>query len=351
MIYLDSEQLSATMHEVLEGMGVCDDSRIHLVNSIVSTSLRGVDSHGINLLPHYIRAFNAGRIKKQPEMQVERPAASALKIKADHAIGHHAGAVGIDRAIEVAKETGMGAASVTDSTHFGAAAYFGLRAAEQDCLGFAFTNADALVKAFNASEKFFGTNPICFTAPLANEEPYCLDMATSLTSWNNLKNHRRADKPIPDNWAYDAQGNPITNPHDAASLSPIGGYKGFGLGMMIDILCATLVGGIISKDLLAMYDAPIEARRSIGHFFMAIDISKFSDVNTFKNNLQSMVDRIRQLPMDGNNEPPMVAGDPQKKTYLHRIEHGIPMMEVIFDEYLQVSELFQKAVIGEKVAG
>ncbi len=164
MTRFDAGKLAALMAAELAKRHIDPESNQHVVASLVQTSLRGVDSHGINLFPHYCRAAEAGRINSRPHISISRTGPSTAVMDADH---------------------------VRNSTHFGAAAYFGLIAAERDCLGFAFTNADALVKAFGAKEAFFGTNPICFTAPLQNESPFCLDMATSLVSWNKINNYRR----------------------------------------------------------------------------------------------------------------------------------------------------------------
>lgn len=340
MVILDSVKLKAVMTDTFKDIGLNDLSNHHAVQSMVQTSLRGVDSHGINLFPHYVRSVNSGRINKQPVFKLNKTAASAAIVDADSAIGHHAGAYAMEQAIELAKQTGIAAVNVMNSSHFGAAAYFGLMAPKSDCLGFAFTNADALVKAHHAKQSFFGTNPICFTAPLANEEPYCLDMATSLVSWNKIKNYRIKNQPLEPGWAYDREGVEVTDPHLAASLRPSGDYKGFGLGMMIDILCAVLVGGVIGKDMLPMFTSPPEAQRKVGHFFMAIDIAKFQDPTQFKIYLSDIVHRIRAMDAIGKNEV-MVAGDPEKISLENRLAHGIPMEDQVFEEYLAINSLFR----------
>ena len=344
MLHLNSTLLSQKMKSVLLSKKVNPVSLDHAVDSLIQTSLRGVDSHGIHLFPHYCRAVDSGRINKNPDIKINKTASGTAMIDADHAFGHHAGAVAIDYACELANESGIAAVNVQNSTHFGAAAYFALRASNKNLIGFAFTNADALVKAYASKQAFFGTNPICFTAPLANEEPFCLDMATSLVSWNKIKNYRKANKEIPAHWAFDKEGLAITDPHKAASVNPAGEYKGFGLGMMVDVLCAVLGGGLIGKDILPMFDSPIEARRKISHFFMAIDINKFIPVETFKTNLQNVVDRIRQLP-SVDNQPVMVAGDPEKKSFEQRSANGIPVEQNILEEFLAIDEGFQKALI------
>ena len=181
---------------------------------------------------------------------------------------------------------------------------------------------------------------------MADEAPFCLDMATSLAAWNKVNNAQRTNSKIPDYWAFDEHGRPVTAPDKARSLAPSGGYKGFGLGMMVDILCALLSGGPISKDILPMYGAPLSARRMISHYFMVIDISKFVPKEIFKRRLKQMADRVRSLPPAPDaDDTVMIAGDPEKRAYLIRLEQGIPMDDEKFHEYLQVSPDFNHALI------
>lgn len=345
MRHFNAERLSMLMKSELAARDVDPDSVRHVVASLILTSLRGVDSHGINLFPHYCRAVSAQRVNGRPCITVEDTGVATAVVDANHAFGHHAGAVAMERAVSLARESGMGAVSVRNSTHFGAAAYFALMAPEQDCLGFAFTNADALVKAFGAREAFFGTNPICFTAPMDTEGPFCLDMATSLVSWNKINNYRREARQIPANWAFDGEGCSVTDPRAARSLNPAGEYKGFGLGMMVDILCAVLAGGLISKDLKAMYAPPLDDnKRCISHFFMALDISRFVEPSMFKNSVQSMVERARALSPLRQEDMVMVAGDPEKQAFVRRSAEGIPVDEAKFSEFLELNPVFGEAL-------
>lgn len=344
LIKLDHKLLLQTMQEVFKSKNVCADAVEHVTNSMVQTSLRGVDSHGIHLFPHYCKKIDGGRVSKDPQFSFTKTAASAGYIDAADGFGHHIGSIAVEKACEMASETGIAAISVRNSSHFGAAAYFALQAANRNMIGMAFTNADALVKAKGSTKAFFGTNPICLTTPLKNEEPFCLDMATSMVSWNKIKNYRREGAEIPDSWAYDGEGKIVTNPNDARSLEPAGDYKGFGLGMMVDIFCGILANGLISKDIMAMYETPLDASRKVSHFFMVIDPSKFLGVDEFKSNMQSMVDRIRKMPkQEGVNEV-MVPGDPEKITKEDRLVNGIPILKEIFDDFMAISPDFQKAV-------
>jgi ureidoglycolate dehydrogenase (NAD+) len=343
MIHVDSEAILPLLRRTLADRDVDPVAIDHVVASLVQTSLRGIDSHGISLFPHYCRVVVAGRINRRPAIRLERTASGTTLVDGDYAFGHHAGAVAIDAAVAGAAETGIAAAGVRHSSHFGAAAYFGLRAAERGCIGFAFTNGNALMRAHNSTNRFFGTNPICCCAPMADESPLTVDMATSLGNWNKIKNASRLKQPIPDNWAYDQGGRLTTDPNAAHSLAPVGGYKGFGLAMMVEVLCALLPGAALSVDLPAMYTSPLDLRRNLGHFFLAIDISKFTPLEKFTRALQDMADRIRALPSapEADNSM-MVPGDPEKRAEALRRLHGIPIDPERFGEFLALSPDFEQ---------
>ncbi len=334
MFRIDANELRPLLVARLRALDVDPVAIDHVVDSLLQTSLRGVDSHGIQLFPHYVRAVAAGRVIARPAPVLERTAASTARLDANHAFGHHAGALAIDAAVGLARETGLGAVSVRDSTHFGAAAYFALRAADAGMIGFSFTNADALVKAFNAREPVFGTNPVCFAAPLRDEGPLCLDMATSLVSWNKVRNSRVSGAALGADWAFDRAGRPTTDADAAASLNPAGGYKGYGLGMMVEVLCGLLADGPAAKELLPMFTSPIEVRRHLSHFFLALDIERFVPGDRFRARLQGLVDGIRAMePMQSSV---MVPGDPEKRAARERARDGIPAAQALLDAFAEV---------------
>lgn len=317
---LDAAALRAVLEQHFLAAGADPDAARHVVASTVETSLRGVDSHGIHLVPHYSRAVRGGRVNPRPRMRRERERPAAVLLDADHAFGHHAGSVAVEIAEELAAAAGVGAVAVAHSTHLGAAAYFGLQAARRGHIALAFTNADALVAPYRARAPFFGTNPICFCAPMEREEPFCLDMATSRVSWNKVLNRRGEQVALEPGWALDEHGDPTTDPQAARMLVPIGDYKGYGLGMMIEILCGLLASGPAAREILPMYTTPIAERRHISHFFMVLRIDSFTDPGAFRARLQRMADELRALPGGV-----LVAGDPEKREHAERSARGIPI--------------------------
>lgn len=337
---VDAYQLHQAMQQTLLDNGVVEVAAIHVADSLTETSLRGVDSHGVNLFPHYVRAVKGGRIEKNPNLTYKVENKAAAVMDADRAFGHHAGAIAMEKAMELAKEYGIGSVGVTNSSHFGAAGYFALRAARDGFLSMAFTNADALVKAHGSTDSFFGTNPICVCAPMIGEDPFCLDMATSQIPWNRVKNYRRWNQKLEDDVAYDKDGIAVTDPHAAVSVKPVGGYKGFGLGMFVELLCSTLIGGKLGADIPAMYGAPMDMARNVGHFFVAYDIEAFTSKKVFEKSLSEMASRIRSLPRISSDDAIMIPGDPEKISRVDREVSGIPMDENIAQEFIESSDHF-----------
>lgn len=326
----DLRRLAAAL---LRGRRVRGDVAASVVDSLVETSLRGVDSHGIELLPHYVRALDAGRINPDPSYRFERTAAATATLDADHTFGHAAGAEAMRQAMAMAREAGSGAVAVSSSTHFGAAAYFALLAAREGFLAFSFTHADSLMLSYGGTRPYFGTNPICFAAPCRDEEPFCLDMATSQVSWNKILRHRQSGEPLGDGWAFDAEARPARDAEAARMLGPIGLYKGYGLAMMVEILCGVLTGMPFGRDIVRMYADPIDAKRRLGHFFMAIDPGRFLDPALFRERLQDLIDRVRAEPAADPAQPVMVPGDPEKKMFAVRSAEGIPLSPRAAEEF------------------
>ena len=343
-IKFNHKTLKKLLLEALIDINVPNNVSIPLVDSLIETSLRGVDSHGINLFPVYYKFLNRGRINKNPQLKITQTGLSTTTIDADNGFGYYAGSKAMDRAIDMASETGVGVVTVKNSNHFGAASYFTHKAANKGMIGFAFTNTEPLVNAFNSTEAFLGTNPFCFSAPMDKEEPFCLDMATSTVAWNKIKNYQRENQTLSQGWALDNKGNETLNPHDAHSLTAIGGYKGFGLGMMIEILCSGLTDSTLGVDIHSMHDIENPNERKISHFFLVIDIEKFINLDIFKKYMSTLSTRVRNLP-SSKEEKVLMAGDKEKENFKQRVIKGIPVDEIKFQEFLDISPKFKQSIL------
>lgn len=344
MVYLDADKLKAIMIEVLKKCKVEHDSIQHVVDSVVEASLKGIDTHGLALFPHYVEGFQKGRLNRRPQFRILKDNGATKLMDADGAVGHYAGIFAMDFCVDMASRVGTGTVAVKNSSHFGAASYFTEYAAKHGMIGLAFTNTNSLVKAHNAVEPYFGTNPICFSCPVEGEEPLCLDMATSVISWNYVRNHKGTKQPLEDGVAYDADGKITTDPFAAKCVRPIGDYKGFGLGMMVEILCSVLTGSDFGHDLMPMFGSDMSKKRGISHCFQAIDIRKFTNLKSFQSRMKDLCHIIRSMkPLEGQEV--MVPGDPEKRTMKERLANGIPMVDNVWQEFLDITKDFEGALI------
>lgn len=333
---IKSADLRNFFHAVLKKEGIRSDVADYLIEGIIQASLRGIDSHGIRLFPHYLEGFKGGRLNKSPNYKYTKTSSGTGKLDADHAPGHAAGMEGMKKAIELAKDNGIGAVAVNNSSHFGAAAYYAFEAARNDMIGLSFTHATAHVPPYGGQKPFLGNNPICLVAPCEGEDPFCLDMATTTVTFNKIQQHKEEGKQIPTGWGADVNGRETLNPKDAVNLLPIGGYKGFGLSMMVEILCGLLTGAPYGPAITHMYGTPMDQKRLLGHFFLAVRIDCFEDLNVFKKRLKSMMDELRNTP-----GTVMAPGDPEKIAEKTRLTEGIPVPKVLINTYKNIAKNYQ----------
>jgi len=333
---VNHRKLNRFCKEALIKVGV--DSKIanNVASSLVLTSLRGIDSHGIFLLPHYIHGVIIGRINPQPKYKFVLKKPSAGLLDANDGFGIDAGIFAMEKAIKMATKNGIGAVSVHNSSHFGAAAIYGLMAAKSGMIGLCFTSTESLVLPFDGKRPYLGTNPICFCAPMAGEDPFCLDMATSVVPLNKILNYKSIGKKLGPDWAVDVSGKPTDDPKKALWLLSFGGYKGYGLGIMVEVLSSILTGMNFGKQIVRMY--PLDKkRRRLGHFFIAIDINTFISLSKFKKNLKSMCQELRGEPPLKKNGNVRVPGDPEKESFKNRSKDGIPMSDLLVTQYVQIA--------------
>jgi LDH2 family malate/lactate/ureidoglycolate dehydrogenase len=237
-------------------------------------------------------------------------------------------------AIDKAKTFGIGIVTVRNSGHFGAAANYSMMALEHGMLGLATTNSPyvAMVPTFGREPKL-STNPISFAAPAGRHAPFVLDMATTTVAAGKLRIASRWKKPIPAGWALDEDGEPTTDPDIAMKkrlMSPLGGsrdlggHKGYGLGMMVDILSGVLPGATYG-DLFQRAGRFEQKKQDVGHCFAAIDPERFRPLDDFKHDMDDMFDSVKSTsPAEGQTRV-YVAGEPEAESEKRRLREGIPI--------------------------
>ena len=345
MTTVSADVLRQQLSAILESWGMSKEHVATTVEVMVETDLTGVDSHGVGMIPSYHDRLRRGFIKANPDIRVVRERGAVALIDADQSLGHPPSVQAMRLAIDKARETGVAAVGVFNSNHFGAAGYYAGMASREGMIGLALTNAPvAMVVPTFGRDPMLSTNPIAFTAPAERNRPFSLDMATSTVAFGKVNIARRAGKPLPDGWALDPEGQPQTDSARAFQdrlLTPLGGtrelgsHKGYGLAMMVEILCSPLTGAWVTARNPNPETEPSD-RENVGHFFLAIDPGKFRDQSDFEQDMDRLMDMLRATPPADPAQPVLVAGDPEYAAYEQRSRSGIPMTETLFEEVREV---------------
>ena len=317
--------------------GVNPDAARHLVLA----DERGVGSHGVARLPFYAARFRRGLIDPDAPLTVERETVSTMALDAHNGFGLVQGPRAMGLVIDRAEATGLCLATLRHGNHFGIAGAYTLMAARRGMIGVAMTNASPLVAPLYGARARLGTNPISVavpTGPGPDDPPVVLDMSTSTVAWGKIEIARRSGTPIPLSWALDEDGDPTSDPHAARWLTPLGGtpegggHKGYGLGVIVDILCGPLAGAAWGNGVSGAR-GPDQAA-DIGHTFMAWRIDAFRDPAEFYADLDTALDELRGTPVSPAHagERVLIPGDPERDAERDARRWGIPIAAPVVSE-------------------
>ena len=256
----------------------------------------GVDSHGVRLLPHYLMALEGGRLNRNPVPRCVGSFGAVEIWDADDAQGAVGSYRGMERAVELARQFGLGAAAIRNSSHFGPAGAYALAAAQAGFIGIAFCNSDSFVRLHDGAARFHGTNPISVAVPVQGDNPWFLDMATSAIPYNRVQLYRSLGIELPQGTASDAEGVDTRDANVADMLAPLGGefgFKGAGLAGVAEIFSAVLTGMKLSFDIAPMGGPDFATPRGMGAFMLALNPDAFLDRAQFDAGMRRYVDRLR----------------------------------------------------------
>jgi ureidoglycolate dehydrogenase (NAD+) len=323
-INVDHAYLQRFVQSCFVQAGLSEENAELVARSLVSSNLRGIDSHGVARLPHYLNRIRHGSINPRPNIQTHRHAPALARVDGDHGMGQLSMQRATDESIALAREAGAGWVAVENSTHCGALAFYALQITKANMMAFVFTHSDSMVVPHAGKYAFCGTNPLCFAAPGEDGNNLCLDMATSIVPWNTISNAAIEGVPIPDHWAVDGDGVATTNPKDVKGVHAFGEYKGSGLGLMIDVFCSFLLGSPYGPHIGAMYGDPT-VKRLLGGLVGAIDISKFRPPEQFRSTVAALMHEWTTQARADESEPILYPGQPEQITREQRLAHGIPI--------------------------
>lgn len=293
---------------------------------LIQTNLWGIDSHGLLRLPVYAERLANGAINKRPDVKSLGGRAAFEVWDGDGGLGYVVGHKATARAIDIARDQGIGAVAVRNSNHFGAAALYIKQATDAGMIALAMTNVIPNLVVPGGAKPITGNNPLAFGAPTGGDFPMILDISMSSVAGGKLLLAQEKGEKIPFGWATDAKGRPTDDPFVGFKgfLLPLGGHKGFGLSLMIDILCGVLTGGAYQFDIKSMYSAP-EEPSDTGHMFIVIDPEAFLGRAALETRMRDMHQTLRTSPMWDPKGRMLLPGELEYETSVARQRDGLPI--------------------------
>ena len=339
--------------DVFKGLGVPEEEAKICADVLITADKRGIDSHGINRLkPIYYDRIKAGIQFPVTHFKIVREGLATAVVDGHNGMGQVISKKAMDMAIEKAEKLGMGMVAVRNSTHYGIAGYYVMMAVEAGMIGITGTNARPSIAPTFGVENMLGTNPLTFGIPTDEEFPFVLDCATSVTQRGKIEMYEREEKEIPRGWVIDQEGNTRTDTHHilkelqegTVALTPLGGigeegagYKGYGYATVVEILSSALQGGIFLKMLSGMRNKKRVPYR-LGHFFMAINISSFIDLNSFKRTTGNILRSLRASQKMPGERRIYTAGEKEHLAWLERKEKGVPLNKNLQKEIIEMRD-------------
>lgn len=327
--------LRAQLEAMLRGLGVPSAQAVVVADNLVEADLRGIDSHGAHLMALYYGRVRGGHLRPVTTVTTLDDRGSTVRMDAALGFGQVAGVAAMELAMERAREHGVATVTVRELTHLGALAYYTLRAATEGLIAFAFQNGGTIVPPYGGTTSLFSTNPFSYAVPAGEEPPIVYDVATTAAAGNRiLLARKRGDASIPAGWANDEQGRPTTDPHAASvyQLQWFGGHKGFGIGMLVEIM-----SGLLADSAFGTYEnseSELTGRDRIakGCGFIVLDVTRFMPLEEFRARVDRLVADVHASALAPGTERIYVPGEIEAQRRDARLRDGIPLSAALVDE-------------------
>lgn len=326
-----------------------NDARISS-DVLVAADIRGTASHGVGRLRRYVKGLQQKQMLPDAEGQILVSTPVSVVFDARGGMGAPASLKTMKMIIEKAMENGSAFGCVKNSNHFGIAAYYAMMALEYDMIGIAMTNTAALGVPTFGRQVMFGTNPLAFCAPAKREKAFVLDMSTTVVSRGKIEVYNRKKEALPENWAVDKNGLPASDAETilddmfhrrGGGILPLGGagefyggHKGYGLAIMVDILCSVLCGAPFGPDI----SDTAESSARVTHFFGAMKISNFTDPASFRNDMDKMLEQLRNTPAAKGSECVYFAGQKEFENEQKALKEGLTLPDKLIDDLNSIAE-------------
>lgn len=336
---VQAELLGRRCRQLFQQVGMPTEQAHILCETLVEADLRGVHSHGVMRVPKYLASLQDGSCNPCPNVRVIMEAKALALVDGDTGYGQVPSVMAMELALEKAKVNGIGACGVRNSGHFGSAAYYAMMALEEEMIGFATTGGYPCMAPWGGTSLVVGNNPIAYAIPAGEEWPVVLDMATSVKAQGWIDLAALAGGKIPFGWALDKEGNPTDDPHAAIESNrvvSIGGYKGYGMAVVMDALATVLTGADWGTRILTKRDA--EEPISDGHFFLAIEIEPFMALDEFKARMDEMIRGIKAMKPAKGVERIYLPGELEFERRERYSKAGIPLPSAVVESLIRCGE-------------
>lgn len=325
IVHVDAEAARRFVAALMQARGLPQaDARV-VAECLVRADLRGVETHGIMRLPIYLERLERGLVNPRPKLEPRRVTPVAAHLDGEDGLGFVVASRAMAESIAMAGEHGLGLTAVRRSTHFGMAAAYLLQAIEAGFIAFVFTNASPAMPPWGGRQPFLGTSPFAVGVPGGDNGPFVLDMAPSVAARGKIRRAARDAEPIPEGYALDAEGRPTTDA--AAALKgvvlPIGGPKGAGLSMLMDILAGVFTGAAFAGRVGDQYK-DLDRPQDVGHFLMALRPALFVGAEAFRARIDELAGRVRAQPLAEGFDEILMPGEPEARLEARRLREGIP---------------------------
>lgn len=288
------------------------------MRSLLESDRRGIHTHGIFRLPRYLEQLKNKHINPQPGINKVKESTIVDVIDGDHGLGAVVSHIAMNKTIKKSLKHGVGVVSCRRSNHFGTAAYYAELASSQNQIGIVLTNSSPAIAPTGSKKPLIGNNPWSISVPGEAGQPITLDMANSVVAKGKLRISQQNGECIPLGLALNHKGEPTTDPTEALHgvVLPIGGYKGYGIALMIEILAGILTGADFSVN---MVDHDADNKRNVGHLFISLNIEHFMGINQFYHRLDELRDLIKQAPRIDPEQEILLPGEREWRTRENQI--------------------------------
>ncbi|KAI1175588.1 Malate/L-lactate dehydrogenase [Nemania sp. FL0916] len=329
--YVEPSEARKFVENVLAGNGVSATNAEIVARCLVAADLRGVDTHGMNRIPSYMKRVREGVLDARASPEVKQITPVVAQVDGHNGFGFLAASEGMAAAVDMAREFGIGMVSIKHSNHFGMSAWIVQQAIDAGMMSLVFTNSSPALPPFGAREKLLGVSPIACGAPGGKEKPFILDMAPSVAARGKIYKAKRRGEKIPLDWALDVEGRPTDDPDAALGgvMQPMGGPKGSALSIMMDVFSGVLSGSAFAGHVTGPYDPSKPS--DVGHFLVAIKPDLFMSLEDFRARMDYLYQRVVGADKAAGVDRIYFPGEMEQLRQEERGKTGIPLVQAEID--------------------